>query len=98
MFRNNAGVAEIRGKTPADLMRGLGYAHACDRIAQMTLVRLIGQGRLCECLSDTEESLAIDIFLRRQGFRQLARDEVARLAPETREMALAYSAGVNEYL
>jgi penicillin amidase len=79
-------------------MRGLGFAHACDRIAQMTLVRLIGQGRLCECLSDSEESLAVDIFIRRQGFTQLARDEVDRLAPETREMAEAYSAGVNDYL
>ena len=98
MFRTNAGVAEIRGKNPVELMRGLGFAHASDRIAQMTLVRLIGQGRLCECLSDTEDSLAIDIFLRRQGFSQLAREEVERLAPETRELVVAYSAGVNEFL
>ena len=31
------------------------------------VVRLIGQGRLCECLKDDDESLAIDIFMRQMG-------------------------------
>ena len=43
---------------------GLGYAHACDRLVQMMLVRLVGQGRLSECLRADDETLVIDTFAR----------------------------------
>lgn len=96
--RTSGGVIEIRGQNQLDLMRGLGFAHAHDRLTQMSLVRLIGRGRLCECLDDSEETLAIDVFMRQLGFVHLAREEVSRCSAEAADFAGAYAEGVNEYL
>src|SRR5262245_34025084 len=96
--RTTGGVVEIRGDKQLDLERGLGFFHAHDRQVQMMLVRLIAQGRLCECLKDDDESLAIDIFMRQLGLATTARDEVEKLAPHAREFAQAYADGVNDYL
>src|SRR6185436_5614226 len=86
------------GDDPLDVQRGLGFFHAHDRLVQMMLVRLVGQGRLCECLSDDDEALAIDIFMRQMGLAQMARDEVARLSPAARDFGQAYADGVNDYV
>jgi penicillin amidase len=96
--RTEGGVVEIWGDNFLDLQRGLGFFHAHDRQVQMMLVRLIAQGRLCECLKDDDESLAIDIFMRQLGLAATARDEVEKLAPHAREFAQAYADGVNEHL
>lgn len=96
--RTSGGVIKIHGQNQLDLMRGLGFAHAHDRLTQMSLVRLIGQGRLCECLDDSEETLAIDIFMRQLGFVHLAREETCRCTSDAMEFAGAYAEGVNEYL
>jgi penicillin amidase len=93
--RTSGGVIEICGRDQLDLMRGLGFVHAHDRLTQMSLVRLVGQGRLCECLDDSEESLAIDVFMRQLGFVHLARDEAGRCTPEAASFAEAYAEGVN---
>ena len=96
--RTTGGVVEIWGADPLDVQRGLGFFHAHDRLVQMMLVRFVGQGRLCECLNDDEEALAIDIFMRQMGLAKLARDEVARLSQPARDFGQAYADGVNEYL
>src|SRR5262245_53064419 len=96
--RTTGGVVEVWGDGQLDLQRGLGFFHAHDRQVQMLLVRLVGQGRLCECLKDDDESLAIDIFMRQMGLAHTAREEVARLSPSAREYAQAYADGVNDYL
>jgi penicillin G amidase len=96
--RTSGGVIEIHGRNQLDLMRGLGFVHAHDRLTQMSLVRLVGQGRLCECLDDSEESLAIDLFMRQLGFVSLAREEASRCSDEARDFAGAYAEGVNAYL
>jgi penicillin amidase len=96
--RTTGGVVEIWGESPLDVQRGLGFFHAHDRQVQLLLVRLIGQGRLCECLKDDDESLAIDIFMRQAGLARAAREEVERLSPAAREFGQAYADGVNDYL
>ncbi len=96
--RTAGGVIEIRGNDQLDLQRGLGFFHAHDRLVQMLLVRIIGQGRLCECLRDDDEALAIDVFMRQLGLARTARDEVARLSPRARAFGEAYAEGVNNYL
>ena len=53
--------------------------YIANRLVQMMLVRLVGQGRLCECLKDDDEALAIDIFMRQLGLAKMAREEVGRL-------------------
>ena len=96
--RTTGGVIEIRGSDLLDVIRGLGFFHAHDRLMQMLLVRIIGQGRLCECLRDDDEALAIDIFMRQLGLAHTARDEVAGLTPKARDFGQAYADGVNAYL
>lgn len=96
--RTTGGVVEIWGGDSLDVQRGLGFFHAHDRLVQMMLVRLVGQGRLCECLNDDDEALAIDIFMRQMGLAQMARDEVARLSPLARDFGQAYADGINAYL
>src|SRR5690242_3202903 len=82
--RTTGGVLELWGDDDLALERGLGFFHAHDRLVQMLLVRVIGQGRLCECLKDDDESLAIDIFMRQMNFVGLAREEAARLGDRSR--------------
>jgi penicillin amidase len=96
--RTTGGVVEIWGDSQHDVQRGLGFFHAHDRQVQMLLVRLIGQGRLCECLKDDDESLAIDIFTRQMGLARAAQEEIERLSPEAREFGQAYTDGINDYL
>lgn len=96
--RTAEGVVEISGGDWLDTARGLGYAHAVDRQTQMMLVRLAGQGRLCECLHDSEETLAVDILMRQLDFARLACDEVERCTPQARALGEAYAEGVNHAL
>jgi penicillin G amidase len=46
--RTNANVPHIFGPTDEDVFFGLGFAHAQDRLWQMTLMRRTAQGRLSE--------------------------------------------------
>ena len=98
MRRTTGGVVEIRGADDVELARGTGFAHAHDRMAQMMLVRLAGQGRLAECLKGDDEMLAIDVFMRQMDFASAARADVDRCGRIGRELLRAYCAGVNEYL
>jgi penicillin amidase len=80
------------------LARGLGLAHAHDRLVQMMMVRLVGQGRLCECLTSNDETLAIDVFMRDMGLWREAEAETRLLSPAARALGEAYAAGVNHVL
>lgn len=96
--RTTGGVVEIHGDDDLDLAAGLGFAHAHDRLLQMELVRLIAQGRLCECLADEPANLEVDLFMRRLGFAAGAEADAARLTPAARALAEAYCDGVNSAL
>jgi penicillin G amidase len=48
IVRDNANVPHIFGATDADVFFGLGFAHAQDRLWQMTMLRRTAQGRLSE--------------------------------------------------
>jgi penicillin amidase len=96
--RTGDGVVQLWGADDTALAAGLGFAHAHDRMAQMMLVRLVGQGRLGECLQSDDETLKIDIFARGMGFRLDAEQDVHNLDAEVRRFADAYAAGVNHYL
>jgi len=75
-----------------------GWAHAHDRALQMLLVRVIGRGRLAELLDDSAESLAVDLFMRRNLFAVASDEEAGRLEGRARALAEAYAAGVNARL
>ncbi len=96
--RTSDGVLRLWAEDDVGLARGLGFGHAHDRLVQMVLTRIVGQGRLCECLKDSEETLAIDIFMREMGLRREADRDVANLGTDGRRLVLAYAEGVNRYL
>lgn len=96
--RTDDGVVEIFGSDDLDVARGLGFAHAHDRLVQMMLVRMVGRGRLCESLGGDDSVLAIDIFMRQMGFGPSADAEVETCTPRARGLGEAYCAGVNHVL
>jgi hypothetical protein len=50
--RDVNGVPHIKAATRADVAAGLGFAHAQDRLWQMEVSRMAGQGRLSEMFGD----------------------------------------------
>lgn len=93
--RGEAGVARVEAADELGFASAVGYIHAMDRPLQLWLTRLIGQGRLAECLKDEAATIAIDIVMRKLGFWHAAREDAGSLAPETRALLDAYAAGVN---
>lgn len=93
--RNESGVPIIHAKSLKDAFWGSGYAHAVDRSTQLLMMRILGQGRVCELLSDTDESLQIDHFFRKANWMSLLDEEVAKLDSDTLAVCQAYCDGVN---
>jgi len=97
--RDANGIPHIRAANRNDLSWGLGYCQAIDRSTQLLMMRLIGQGRLCETLSDTEENLAIDTFFRRANWTRPGigqqDSQLNELSDATREWCQAHCDGIN---
>ncbi len=93
IVRDNANVPHIFGQSDADVYFGLGYAHAQDRLWQMTMMRRTAQGRLSELFGT--RTVEIDKLLRRYDLHGLAVQSVESQDAETLEMLRAYAAGVN---
>ena len=96
IVRNNANVPHIFGATDADIYFALGFAHAQDRLWQMTMLRRTAQGRLSEVFG--ERTLKIDELLRRYDLYSLASQSVAAQDQATQEALNAYARGVNAWI
>ena len=96
--RDAYGVMHAAAADDLALAAAYGYAHAHDRALQMLLVRVIGQGRLCELLDDSPASIVIDLFMRRNLFAACSAEEAVALDGRARDLAEAYAAGVNARL
>ncbi|SEN62305.1 penicillin amidase [Loktanella fryxellensis] len=96
IVRDNAAVPHIFGASDDDVFFALGYAHAQDRLWQMTMLRRTVQGRLSELFGT--RTLPIDTLLRRLDLYGLAVSSVAAQDAPTTAMLTAYSAGVNAWL
>ena len=96
IVRNVSSVPHIFGETDADVYFGLGFAHAQDRLWQMTLMRRTVQGRLSELFGP--RTIRTDELMRRLDLYTAARASVAVQDEATIEMLEAYAAGVNAWL
>jgi penicillin G amidase len=96
IVRNNDNVPHIFGQNDADVFYALGFAHAQDRLWQMTMLRRTAQGRLSEVFGN--RTLKIDELLRRYDLYNLSIQSVAAQSPETITALEAYSAGVNAWI
>ena len=96
IVRDNANVPHIFGKSDHDVFFALGFAHAQDRMWQMTTMRRTAQGRLSEVFGTA--TLNIDRLMRRFDIYTLAVQSVDALDPRTIAALEAYAAGVNARL
>ncbi len=96
IVRDSYAVPHIFGETDADVLFGLGFAHAQDRLWQMEVMRRTAQGRLSEIFGpDTLES---DKLLRALDIYAISQRAVAAQTPETLVLLNAYAAGVNAWV
>ena len=96
IVRNNDNVPHVFGRTDADVFFALGFAHAQDRLWQMTMLRRTAQGRLSEMFGS--RTLKIDELMRRYDLYGLALESVAVQDAATTEALEAYARGVNAWI
>ena len=96
VVRDGHGIPQLYGDSIADLMRAQGYVHAQERFFEMDVRRHVTAGRLSELFGET--TLETDKFVRTLGWRDVAENELALIAPDTRAALQAYADGVNAYL
>ena len=96
IVRNNNDVPHIFGKTDDDAFFALGFAHAQDRLWQMTMLRRTAQGRLSEIFG--ARTLKIDELLRRLDLYTLSLSSVDKQDDATKRALIAYAAGVNAWI
>jgi len=93
--RDKAGIPHVEANDFCGALWGSGYAHAVDRSTQLLMMRILGQGRLCELLSDNDESLSIDKFFRQANWHSHLDVEVDKLDVKSRQLCQSYCDGVN---
>ena len=96
IVHDNANVPHIFAQDDVDVFFALGYAHAQDRLWQMTMLRRTVQGRLSEVFGP--RTLNIDKALRRFDLYGAAIKSVEVQDERTITALNAYSAGVNARL
>ncbi len=95
LYWDSHGVPHIYSQNKEDLYYSLGYAHAQDRLWQMTVTQMAAEGRFAEFLG--KELLPLDITQRTLGFWRMAQKIETTLSDSTRNYLEAYSKGVNAY-
>jgi len=95
LSRDSDGIPHIKANSLQDAYWGMGYCHALDRSLQMVLMRVLGQGRACQCLEDSDQLLEMDLFFRRMNWRGNMKKSMAGFEPETKTLLGSYCKGVN---
>lgn len=96
IVRDHANVPHIFAENDRDVFFGLGFAHAQDRLWQMTMLRRTAQGRLSELFG--RRTLRTDELLRRLDLYGLAVQSLEVQDKQTRAALIAYANGVNAWL
>ena len=96
IVRDTYAIPHIFATNDADVLFGLGFSHAQDRLWQMTLMRRNVQGHLAEAFGP--DALPIDEFMRALDLYTISQNAVSYQTPETILMLEAYSAGVNAWI
>ncbi len=96
IVRDTADVPHIFGQDDADVFFALGFAHAQDRLWQMTILRRTVQGRLSEVFG--ERTVQSDELMRRLDLQGLAVRSLAAQDAETLAALDAYARGVNAWI
>lgn len=79
-----------------DVYRALGWVHASERMWQMEVLRMAGQGRLSEMFGET--TIASDRFLKTIDLATPSRSALEVIREDSRGYLRAYAEGVNAWL
>ncbi len=96
VVRDAEGIAHVEATSQLDAVAALGFVHAQDRLWQMEVLRMVGQGRLSELFG--EPTIDTDIFLRTVDLAGASRASYDGLQPATRALLDAYADGVNAFI
>ena len=96
IVRNNNDVPHIFAEYDDDAFFALGFAHAQDRLWQMTMLRRTAQGRLSEIFG--ARTLKVDELMRRLDLYTLALSSVPVQDDRTKSALAAYARGVNAWI
>lgn len=96
IVRTTEDVPHIFGASDADVFFALGFAHAQDRLWQMTLLRRTVQGRLSEIFGP--KTLQTDELMRRLDLYGAALASLEVQDAPTRAALAAYARGVNAWI
>jgi penicillin amidase len=94
--RDSNGVPHIKAATRADVAAGLGFVHAQERLWQMEVSRMAGQGRLSEMFGPA--TIDTDIWLRTMGIYEAAVASLSVMDADTMAMLEGYARGVNAWM
>jgi penicillin amidase len=96
VLRDRWGVPHIYAQTQHDLFFAQGYITAKDRLFQLDLWRRIGTGKLAEVLGPA--AIPRDRIARLLLYRGDRDAEWSSYAPDAREIAIAFTDGINAYI
>jgi penicillin amidase len=96
VMRDTYGIPHIFAGTKNDLVFGLGYSMAQDRLWQMDILRRVSRGRLSELFG--EIALDADRFSRVLGFGRGAKKTEENLTAGEKEYLGSFLNGINHYI
>lgn len=96
VLRDRWGVAHIYAQNAHDLFMAQGYVVAQDRLFQIDLWRRVGVGELAEIYGAS--SVDGDRFARLMLYRGEMQAEWTSYAPDAKEIATAFTAGINAWI
>jgi len=96
IIRDRWGIPHIYAKNADDLFFAQGFVQAQDRMFQIDLWRRSTQGRLAEVLG--ADYVARDRMTRLMRYRGDAKAEWESYAPDTRQIATRFVAGINAWI
>ncbi len=94
--RDKNAVPHISGNSIDDVLMALGFVHAQERLWQMEMNRMAGQGRLSEIFGD--KTISTDRFIRSIGLYESAESSLASLGDPDRQKIEAYVRGINAFI
>lgn len=94
--RDKNAVPHIVGHSRDDVIQGLGFAHAQDRLWQMEMLRMTAKGRLSEIVGGS--AVGLDVYFRTLNLYGAAESSEINLIEADRRTLEAYARGVNEFI
>ena len=98
--RDERGIPYIEAMNDDDLYFAQGYVTASDRLWQMDLLRRTERGELAEVMGSGPNNFVVDQDKQHRilGLAQEVDAEIAKAAPQTRNLLEVYARGVNAYI